>query len=85
MSNPTNQFTEYWTLEDQNFADSSEGWFVSAAARPGFIYAKQNEPMFTTHEEALAYVERRAAEGSDLHQRALAYVMHMKLTGVTGR
>lgn len=70
---------EYWSRDEQAFAQA-EGWALSvfededrlvdrigAMRRPGFH-------MFATDQEAVAYVVKRAEEGSPLHMRAM--VLH---------
>ena len=76
-----------WSNSDQSYSPSNEGWVL----RGGGGGARYRVPhidntvawptTFTTRGEALAYVERRAVEGSTLHLRALAEVERLNRLG----
>lgn len=72
---------EYWSREEQLFA-MAEGWslnvFAEEEARQDRMHAilvPSAYQVFSTSLEAVAYVLKRAEEGSPLHCRAL--VLHM--------
>ena len=60
-----------WTAGDQHMA-SEEGWFVQRLDNGFYEIVDDMTLTFATPIEARAYVERRADQGSDLHERALA-------------
>jgi hypothetical protein len=88
---------DFWPEEYDKVA-VSEGWFIffSEGAFRGVVQRIDHpdhwfselpeEPIIESDEEAIALIRRKAAEGSPMHQRALAVLAQFKMwQAVTGR
>lgn len=64
-----------WTDADERAANR-EGWLISNSSEGWMEVQKVDDcPLFATDAEAIAFVYRRAVEGSSLHARALAFTV----------
>ena len=69
---PQTSVANLFTIDDQHSA-MAEGWFVGKDNETGMYAILDNLTLtFSTPSEARAWVVKRADEGSDLHERALA-------------
>lgn len=61
----------------------NEGWYINVGAAPrrvaGKIYASVVYVKFSSDEEAAAFVQKRAAEGSVFHQEALVAAIKLRV------
>ena len=76
---PTAMVEGLFSKKDQAAA-MTEGWFIGLDSETGIYDVLDNLTLtFSTPAEARAFVEKRADDGSDLHERALAAMVALTI------